>query len=373
MTHLQSPTAAETRHETHSGQREVIGWVDGRPISRKLLDERLTALREGPLSAALPVPGTSVDRQLARWLTQVILTEALCESTATGLGLRPKERPPLDRLAAVELGSINAAAYNGSPWVRAMFDHVTADVITPSEWRRRPPPALASPSRHLVRHRLFTDREQASEASPADLEPLGAITLDSLPIAVAEALQAHPCATLVGPVEDNLGWHVAIATPSPPAHSAPRSAPEPTTVPASGSAFGTAPGPTSQTSSPSPSGPSATATGRPAAGTTRTGPGVVPAPIPDPATDVSSPSPQETAATTTPRTAVAGFMGGSALEEQQSHRMSRASRQDPYLLEAAQRQAFARWLDDLRAKKVKLVPGFEHPGDPRQPDNHHKH
>jgi hypothetical protein len=66
-------------------------------------------------------------------------------------------------------------------------------------------------------------------------------------------------------------------------------------------------------------------------------------------------------------------MGGSALEEQQSHRMSSAAHQDPYLLEAAQRQAFARWLDDLRAKKVKLVPGFEHPGDPRQPDNHHKH
>ncbi|MEO3886094.1 hypothetical protein [Nonomuraea sp. B5E05] len=318
----------------------MIGWVDGRPISRKLLDERLTALREGPLSAALPVPGTSEDRQLARWLTQVILTEALCESTATGLGLRPKERPPLDRLAAVELGSINAAAYNGSPWVRAMFDHVTTDVITPSQWRRRPSSASASPSRHLVRHRLFTDRERASEASPADLEPLGAIALDSLPIAIAEALQAHPYATLVGPIEDGLGWHVAIATPvttpSPPAHSAsaPRSAPAPATVPATG---------------------------------------VTPDPIPNPDTAAISPSPQEIAATMTPGAAVAAFMGGSALEEQQSHRMSRASRQDPYLLEAAQRQAFARWLDNLRAKKVKLVPGFEHPGDPRQPDNHHKH
>jgi len=34
---------------------------------------------------------------------------------------------------------------------------------------------------------------------------------------------------------------------------------------------------------------------------------------------------------------------------------------------------FARWLDELRAAKVELVPGLEHPGDPRQPDNHHKH
>ncbi|TDC99705.1 DUF7158 domain-containing protein, partial [Nonomuraea diastatica] len=209
----------------------MIGWVDGRPISRKLLDERLTALREGPLSAALPVPGTSEDRQLARWLTQVILTEALCESTATGLGLRPQEKPPLDRLAAVELGSINAAAYNGSPWVRAMFDHITADVTTPSEWRRRPSPDPAFPARHLVRHRLFSDRERACEASPADLEPLGPITLDSLPAAIAEALQTHPHTTLVGPIEDGLGWHVAIATPvttpSLPAHSASTPAPAP--------------------------------------------------------------------------------------------------------------------------------------------------
>jgi [acyl-carrier-protein] S-malonyltransferase len=43
------------------------------------------------------------------------------------------------------------------------------------------------------------------------------------------------------------------------------------------------------------------------------------------------------------------------------------------LLDAARRRAFARWLDDMRAKKVELVPGLEHPGDPRQPDNHHKH
>ncbi|TDE17933.1 hypothetical protein E1295_48235, partial [Nonomuraea mesophila] len=205
----------------------MIGWVDGRPISRKLLDDRLTALREGPLSAALPVPGTSEDRQLARWLTQVILTETLCESTAIGLGLSPQERPPLDRLAAVELGSINAAAYNGSPWVRAMFDRVTAEVVTPSEWRRRPSPVPASPARHLVRHRLFTDREQACDATPADLEPLGPITLDSLPTAIAEALRSHPYDTLVGPVGDGLGWHVAIATPVTATHIPGRSGPAP--------------------------------------------------------------------------------------------------------------------------------------------------
>lgn len=40
---------------------------------------------------------------------------------------------------------------------------------------------------------------------------------------------------------------------------------------------------------------------------------------------------------------------------------------------AARRQAFRRWLDRRRAELVLLAPGYEHPGDPRQPDNTHKH
>jgi [acyl-carrier-protein] S-malonyltransferase len=40
---------------------------------------------------------------------------------------------------------------------------------------------------------------------------------------------------------------------------------------------------------------------------------------------------------------------------------------------AAGRQKFARWLDAARADLVQLRPGFEHPGDPGQPDNTHRH
>ncbi|MFD0467582.1 peptidylprolyl isomerase [Nonomuraea thailandensis] len=172
-------------------------------------------------------------------------------------------------MSAVELGSINAAAYNGNPWVRAVFEHVTAAVTIPPEWRPRPVPEPEP--RHLVRHRLFTDLAQAQEAGPADLEPLGAVTLASLPAAIADALRHRPDGTPAGPVEDALGWHVAIAVPEP--------------------------------------------------------------------------TPPD----------------------------RKPSGQEHDLLRAAQRKAFARWLDDLRAKKVRLMPGLEHPGDPRQPDNHHKH
>lgn len=40
---------------------------------------------------------------------------------------------------------------------------------------------------------------------------------------------------------------------------------------------------------------------------------------------------------------------------------------------AARRRAFRLWLDSRRAELVRLAPGYEHPGDPRQPDNTHRH
>jgi [acyl-carrier-protein] S-malonyltransferase len=43
------------------------------------------------------------------------------------------------------------------------------------------------------------------------------------------------------------------------------------------------------------------------------------------------------------------------------------------LLAAARRRAFTGWLDGRYADLVRLAPGFEHPGDPSQPDNTHRH
>ena len=44
-----------------------------------------------------------------------------------------------------------------------------------------------------------------------------------------------------------------------------------------------------------------------------------------------------------------------------------------HLLGSARRRAFRSWLDARRAELVHLAPGYEHPGDPRQPDNTHRH
>lgn len=44
-----------------------------------------------------------------------------------------------------------------------------------------------------------------------------------------------------------------------------------------------------------------------------------------------------------------------------------------HLRGAARRRAFRLWLDARRAALVQLAPGYEHPGDPHQPDNTHRH
>jgi [acyl-carrier-protein] S-malonyltransferase len=43
------------------------------------------------------------------------------------------------------------------------------------------------------------------------------------------------------------------------------------------------------------------------------------------------------------------------------------------LLAGARRRAFVTWLDNRNAELVRLAPGYEHPGDPGQPDNTHRH
>lgn len=44
-----------------------------------------------------------------------------------------------------------------------------------------------------------------------------------------------------------------------------------------------------------------------------------------------------------------------------------------HLRASARRRAYRRWLDARCAELVTLAPGYEHPGDLRQPDNTHSH
>jgi [acyl-carrier-protein] S-malonyltransferase len=175
---------------THTHE-PLLGLLDGRPLPRAELDRRLTALRAGPRASALPAAGTQQDRQLTRWVAQVLLTEELCAAEAAARGLDCAAAPPvhLNQRAAVELGSIAAAAFEGSAAVRAVYEAVTADV-------------------------QVTDRPPTAEPPPTEWQlstPDGDFTADptTLPTELADALRAagpgRPVtagpwtATLVGP------------------------------------------------------------------------------------------------------------------------------------------------------------------------------
>ncbi|MEV8093269.1 hypothetical protein [Kitasatospora sp. NPDC085879] len=225
----------------------LLGLLDGRPLPRTELDRRLAALRTGPRSSALPAPGSPEDRQLTRWVAQVLLTEALCTAEARVRRLDCAAAPPvrLDQRAAVEMGSITAAAFEGCAAVRAVFAAVTAHVTAPPLDPHRPAPA--------------TVWELATADGDFEADP------ETLPVALAAALRAAPPGRRVTAA----GWTAALVSTR-----------------------------------------------------TRAVPG------PDAALDLLGP---------------------------------------------ARRLAFVRWLDHARAHRLTLVPGLEHPGDPSQPDNHHRH
>ena len=62
-----------------------------------------------------------------------------------------------------------------------------------------------------------------------------------------------------------------------------------------------------------------------------------------------------------------------AYEERNPSRFADIAAVAEHLRSAARRRAFRLWLDARCAALVELAPGYEHPGDPRQPDNTHRH
>ena len=62
-----------------------------------------------------------------------------------------------------------------------------------------------------------------------------------------------------------------------------------------------------------------------------------------------------------------------AYKERNPSRFADTAAVAEHLRAAARRRAFRLWLDGRCAALVELAPGYEHPGDPRQPDNTHRH
>ncbi len=113
------------------------------------VDAREAVLRAAPQVAALPRPGTSEGRQLRRWLTQLVVTERVVAREAEALGVTVTASTPTedellpDATARLEIGSVAAAALT-DPLARALFAHVTRDVVVSddavADYHARNPP-----------------------------------------------------------------------------------------------------------------------------------------------------------------------------------------------------------------------------------------
>ena len=111
----------------------VMAYLNGEPVPRALLDERLAALRAGDAACVLPRPDSREGRQLTRWVAQVILTERLCvdELSRRGDPVPAGAVKSLDVSTAIAVGSITAAALAGSEPVRRVAALVSGDVRIP--------------------------------------------------------------------------------------------------------------------------------------------------------------------------------------------------------------------------------------------------
>ncbi|MGY4767896.1 DUF7158 domain-containing protein [Kribbella sp. CWNU-51] len=120
---------------------EVMAYLNGEPVLRELLDDRLAVLRAGDAACVLPRPDSREGRQLTRWVAQVVLTEQLCldelrrrADAVPATPFAPAGEPdPIDVSTAIAVGSITAAALAGSEAVRRVAALVTADVRIPAE------------------------------------------------------------------------------------------------------------------------------------------------------------------------------------------------------------------------------------------------
>lgn len=147
---------------------DVLAYLDGLPLPRRLLDDRLATLRAGDTACVLPKPDTREARQLARWIAQVIITEQLCINELHHQGKPAPDpsspvqpavgapdptspvQPAVDAAVstsqgvgavgwalgvsgAVAVGSIAAAALAGSGAVRRVAELVSRDVVIPAE------------------------------------------------------------------------------------------------------------------------------------------------------------------------------------------------------------------------------------------------
>ena len=317
MTHARHPADAAAAARA---QRDAptIGTVADTPIPRTRLDERVRDLRAGHLAARLPTAGSKEDRQFLRWTAQVLLTEELCRVELARM--RAAESMIDDGAAAAAASSLaDASARDDSPPADAAMP---ADVAPPADAAM---PAAAPPADVAVPTNGPAAPRPLTQAESLHLGSINAAAWSSTPaMSVLYDLVTEPSQP-AAPVAGTRPWHRVTHSVAPTALEA------------------------------------ATATPTSLGWTTLED---LPAPL---AAELRAHPPGSRVGPV--RTTLGWHVATiTATEPRSIEPAPHTEAIDPTRL-----AAFNRWLDERRHALVTLAPGFEHPGDPSQPDNTHRH
>ena len=192
----------------------IIASVAEEPITINQVRNRLAAVRSGPLAPLLPESGPE-DRRGRRWVLRLLVTEALVSHHA---GLTAET--PNSEASALSLNGVNnvrAAALADA--AERLFDQVTSGISVSEEEVRgyysRNLDRYHLPEKRRLRHSSENSLESARQAA-ASLA-YGEASSSRFEMRRGEfagpfedAVFAAQVGDLIGPIESELGWHIAV-------------------------------------------------------------------------------------------------------------------------------------------------------------------
>ncbi len=176
---------------------QVVARVGRSVVTTVELEERLAALRNGPLGPRLPKDGTPAGVRLRRWVAQLLACEALLlHETGWTVPSGGGSDPAPERAA------------------RTLFDRVTADVtVSEAElfrYYRDNIDRWVRPERRTVRQAVRATRVQAAAVRPDGLGAPETLTRGVFSGPFEDAVFEAAPGAWIGPVRTVFGWHVAV-------------------------------------------------------------------------------------------------------------------------------------------------------------------
>lgn len=210
----------------------IVATVAGRAIAAEMVEARLAAVGRGAMADWLPAAGVE-DRRWRRWMAHLLVTEALVWSEA---GVDPDNPDLPDDVVPTSNGSHPDEAARLEAAARTLFDRVTSNVVVSEddiagyydrnldrfryEERRVVSHVLTADAEgaRMARERLDAGEDIAGVAAALSIDPgtrhrggrLGEMRRGQMVGPFEDAVFACSEGSVLGPVQSEFGWHVAV-------------------------------------------------------------------------------------------------------------------------------------------------------------------